>query len=305
MPKVAAELGPLDVKRLAHPGGKGNVMVPVGGVAGLYLQLAPKGGRTWILRMLVGGRRRDIGLGGFPTVTLAQARDKAREARDKVERGVDPVEERKAAKAKLVEARRNPAKAFLMPHRSSTSPPPHTLDSPTVPNVIPTELVQRPTRQIANTAGLSIGELAKYIPSPEELRVMFGMRTDRAANLVATTALMGLGESGTGFRDLLLAMGAELEPQDAIEAILVTQSCLAHVGYMTAMGRMADATNDQARESYSRIAARMNQAFLNQIDALRRHRARSSPAVSVGQVTVNEGGQAIVGTVHAKVSHEK
>lgn len=106
MPKVAAELGPLEVKRLSHPGGKGNVMVPVGGVAGLYLQLAPKGGRTWILRMLVGGRRRDIGLGGFPTVTLAQARDKAREVRDKVERGIDPVEERKAAKARLIEARR-------------------------------------------------------------------------------------------------------------------------------------------------------------------------------------------------------
>ena len=134
---------------------------------------------------------------------------------------------------------------------------------------------------------------------------MFGMRTDRAANLVATTAIMGLGESGTGFRDLLLAMGAELEPQDAIEAMLVTQIGLAHVGSMTAMGRMADATNDQARESYSRIAARMNQAYLNQIDALRRRRARSSLTVSVGQVTVNEGGQAIVGTVHAKARHEK
>lgn len=81
-------------------------MVAVGGVNGLYLQLTPKGGKTWVLRMLVGSRRRDIGLGGFPTVTLAQARDKAREARDKVERGVDPVEERKAAKAKLIEARR-------------------------------------------------------------------------------------------------------------------------------------------------------------------------------------------------------
>jgi integrase len=106
MPKVAAELGPLDVKRLTHAGGKGNAMVPVGGVAGLYLQLTPKGGKTWILRMLVGGRRRDIGLGGYPTVTLALAREKAREARDKVERGVDPVEERKAARARLIESRR-------------------------------------------------------------------------------------------------------------------------------------------------------------------------------------------------------
>lgn len=106
MPKIAQELGPLDVKRLEHGGGKSNTMVAVGGVNGLYLQLTPNGGKTWVLRMLVGSRRRDIGLGGFPTVTLAQARDKAREARDKVERGVDPVEERKAAKVKLIEARR-------------------------------------------------------------------------------------------------------------------------------------------------------------------------------------------------------
>lgn len=106
MPKVAAELGPLEVKRLKHPGDKSNVMVPVGGVTGLYIQLTPRGAKSWVLRMQVGGRRRDIGLGGYPTVTLAQARDKAREARDKVERGIDPVEERKAAKGKLVEARR-------------------------------------------------------------------------------------------------------------------------------------------------------------------------------------------------------
>ena len=106
MPKIATELGPLDVKRLVHPGGKGNAMMPVGGVAGLYLQLTPHGGKSWILRMRIGGGRRDIGLGGFPTVTLAQARDKAREARASVERGIDPVEERKAARARLTAARR-------------------------------------------------------------------------------------------------------------------------------------------------------------------------------------------------------
>lgn len=106
MPKVAQELGPLDVKRLAYPGGKGNAMIAVGGVAGLYMQVTPNGGKTWVLRVRVGEKRRDIGLGGFPTVTLAQARDKAREARDKIVRGIDPVEERKAAKAKLTLAQR-------------------------------------------------------------------------------------------------------------------------------------------------------------------------------------------------------
>lgn len=106
MPKVAVELGPLDVKRLVHQGGKSNEMVAVGGVAGLYLQLTPKGGKSWLLRTTVGMKRRDIGLGGFPTVTLAQAREKARDARAKIEAGVDPVEERKEAKRHLIAAQR-------------------------------------------------------------------------------------------------------------------------------------------------------------------------------------------------------
>ena len=104
MPKVAKELTALDVKRLVHPGGKRNVLFPVGGVTGLYLQVTPNNGRSWILRVMVGKLRRDIGLGGFPTVTLAQARDKARDAHAKIEEGADPVEERKAAKAALVAA---------------------------------------------------------------------------------------------------------------------------------------------------------------------------------------------------------
>ena len=106
MPKVAKELGPLDIKRLAHSGGKGNAMVAAGGVAGLYLQLTPRGGKTCILLTVVGDRRRDIGLGGYPSVTLAQAREKAREARALVERGVDPVVERKAVKARLIASQR-------------------------------------------------------------------------------------------------------------------------------------------------------------------------------------------------------
>jgi integrase len=106
MPKVAEELTALDVKRLTHPGGKRNVLFSVGGVPGLHMQITPNGGRSWVLRAKVGTLRRDIGLGGFPGVTLAQAREKAREARTKIEGGIDPVEERKAAKAALVAAQR-------------------------------------------------------------------------------------------------------------------------------------------------------------------------------------------------------
>ncbi|OUS20366.1 integrase [Rhodobacterales bacterium 59_46_T64] len=106
MPKITDELSALDVKRLAHPGGNRNILISVGGVPGLYMQLTPKRGRSWVLRAKVGEARRDIGLGGFPAVTLSQAREKAREARDKISRGIDPIEERKAAKAALASAQR-------------------------------------------------------------------------------------------------------------------------------------------------------------------------------------------------------
>lgn len=104
MPRLAKELSPLEVKRLQHPGKGGNATFAVGGVSGLLLQITPAGGRTWLLRAMVGARRREIGLGGFPEVSLAMARERAREAKDKIRNGIDPVEERKAAKAALVAA---------------------------------------------------------------------------------------------------------------------------------------------------------------------------------------------------------
>ncbi|MFC0342066.1 tyrosine-type recombinase/integrase [Paracoccus niistensis] len=104
MPKMAAELSAIEVKRLEHPGRGRNVLFPVGGVAGLHLQITPNNGRTWLLRVQVGAKRREIGLGGYPDVTLAMARDRAREAKDLIRRGIDPVEERKAAKAALIAA---------------------------------------------------------------------------------------------------------------------------------------------------------------------------------------------------------
>ncbi|WP_367184178.1 tyrosine-type recombinase/integrase [uncultured Azohydromonas sp.] len=77
----------------------------VGGVPGLALQVLPTGGRTWVLRMMVAGKRRDMGLGGFPAVTLAEARESARAARAKVKTGTDPIEEARAARSKLLAER--------------------------------------------------------------------------------------------------------------------------------------------------------------------------------------------------------
>lgn len=74
---------------------------PVGGVSGLLLRVTPEGGKSWILRTMVGSRRRDIGLGGYPDVTLAQAREKARQDKEDIRNGIDPVEKRRKAQEAL------------------------------------------------------------------------------------------------------------------------------------------------------------------------------------------------------------
>ena len=97
MPRIAKELGPLAVKGLTTAG-----LHPVGGVAGLMLQVSPTGTRSWLLRVKVGDKRREIGLGAFPGVTLALAREKAQATRDDITKGIDPVAHRAAARQTII-----------------------------------------------------------------------------------------------------------------------------------------------------------------------------------------------------------
>ena len=57
---------------------------------GLYLRVWPGGSKSWVQRLVVQGQRTDIGLGGFPLVTLAEARDVAFENRRTARRGGGP-----------------------------------------------------------------------------------------------------------------------------------------------------------------------------------------------------------------------
>ncbi|WP_298011714.1 site-specific integrase [uncultured Aquabacterium sp.] len=96
MPKKAKEMSAIEVRNLAEPGTHF-----VGGVAGLALRIKDTGAKSWVLRATIGSKRRDYGLGGFPDVPLASAREAAREARMKIKAGIDPVEETRKARSAL------------------------------------------------------------------------------------------------------------------------------------------------------------------------------------------------------------
>ena len=100
MGRIAKPLTALEVGRLTKPGYQA-----VGTVPGLYLQVTDGGARSWVLRTMVGDKRRDIGLGAYPGITLSMAHTKARDMRQSILQGVDPIEGRKTAKSLLISER--------------------------------------------------------------------------------------------------------------------------------------------------------------------------------------------------------
>lgn len=66
---------------------------------GLFLLIAPTGGKLWRLKYRVDGKEKLLSLGAYPEVTLAEARERREAARKKLAQGIDPGEARKAAKA--------------------------------------------------------------------------------------------------------------------------------------------------------------------------------------------------------------
>jgi integrase len=79
-------MGNLSVKRVAATRESGMY----GDGDGLYLRVGPSGAKSWILRTLVHGRRRELGLGGLAWMGLAQAREEARKLRAEARAGRDP-----------------------------------------------------------------------------------------------------------------------------------------------------------------------------------------------------------------------
>ena len=91
MPRKAQELDHRAVEALRSPG-----LHFVGRVPGLALQVLPTGGRCWVLRFSFRGKRRDMGLGGYPEISLSKARGMARSARSNLRLGFDPIEVKNA-----------------------------------------------------------------------------------------------------------------------------------------------------------------------------------------------------------------
>ncbi|WP_294138093.1 integrase arm-type DNA-binding domain-containing protein [Sphingobium sp.] len=104
------KLSATGVKAASRPG-------RIGDGDGLFLIVQPGGTKSWVCRVQKNGNRRDFGLGSASKVTLAQARDRAREIRTWMELGLDPLFERK--KAQGIPTFKEATAKVLAAHRKS------------------------------------------------------------------------------------------------------------------------------------------------------------------------------------------
>src|ERR1700704_6237353 len=97
--------------------------------------------------------------------------------------------------------------------------------------------------------------------------------------------------------NFMLAMVTGIEPRDQLEAMLAAQMAAVHNATMTFARRLNHVDDIRQQDSAERAFNKLARTFASQVEALKRYRSAGNQTVRVEHVTVNKGGQAIVGNV--------
>jgi hypothetical protein len=144
---------------------------------------------------------------------------------------------------------------------------------------------ERGERLMAETLG---------VPDRDAMYGMLGQLLKASANGRKTDAIA---------LAFMISMVESIKPRDAIEAMLVAQMVSVHVMAMRCAHQLASAEDIVQQETAGRALGRLARTFPAQIEALNRHRSHGEPAITVRNLSVADGGKAIVGNVtqHASV----
>jgi hypothetical protein len=104
-------------------------------------------------------------------------------------------------------------------------------------------------------------------------------------------------KTGTDGINFLLSAMQGVQPRDEVEAMLAAQMAATHKATMLLAKRLIYTETIQQQDSAERAFNKLARTFTAQVEALKRYRSAGEQTVRVEHVTVNEGGQAIVGNV--------
>lgn len=103
-----------------------------------------------------------------------------------------------------------------------------------------------------------------------------------------------IDENGINF---MLSVIKAIKPKDQLEAMLAAQMAAVHMATMTFSRRLAGVENIPQQDAAERALNKLARTYAGQMEALKRYRTGGEQRVTVQHVSVNEGGQAIVGNV--------
>ena len=127
-----------------------------------------------------------------------------------------------------------------------------------------------------------------------------GTGDDRfAASLLRQVARMGeyghsVSEDASNFA---LSVVASVAPCDALEAMLAVQMAAVHQATMTMARRLNHVETIHQQDAAERGLNKLARTYAGQMETLKRYRSKGPQVVRVERVTVQEGGQAVVGNV--------
>ncbi|WP_164718477.1 hypothetical protein [Bradyrhizobium sp. LVM 105] len=95
----------------------------------------------------------------------------------------------------------------------------------------------------------------------------------------------------------MVSMMKSIAPRDSLEAMLTAQMVSVHVATMRSACRLAFTEDLAQQEGVARTMTRLARTFAAQIEALNRHRGNGERPITVQNLSVQDGGRAIVGNV--------
>ena len=97
--------------------------------------------------------------------------------------------------------------------------------------------------------------------------------------------------------NFMLSVVKAIEPRDEIESLIAAQMAAVHMATMTFARRLSRVETIPQQESATNAFNKLARTFAVQLEALKRYRSTGEQTIKVQHVTINEGGQAIVGAV--------
>lgn len=156
--------------------------------------------------------------------------------------------------------------------------------------------VKKPTdkddpRQVAVEPGQHMIDATGLTDSKAQLRLLNRL-------LVSLKTLNG--EQPTDTVEAVMALVTAIHPKDAVEGMLAAQMIATHEHAMECLRRaMNEGQTFEGRDLNLKHATKLLQLYVRQVEALDKHRGKGQQKITVEHVTVEAGGQAIVGTVEA------